>query len=119
MTKNLPYDRAQRVADEIHHIITAACYNKLSDPRLKGVEITYVKMTKDLQTARIYYHMRGLSEKEHLKAKKGLESAAGFLKKLISEEMKLRYTPAIEFFYDEAVDVEEKIDSIMSKKGGA
>lgn len=112
MTKNLPYDRARRIADEIHHIIVTACYNELSDPRLKGIEITYVKMTKDLQTARVYYYLRDSSEKERGKAKKGLESAAGFFKREIGEEMKLRYTPAIEFFYDETIDLEEKIEQV-------
>jgi len=119
MTKNLPYDRAQRVADEIHHIITSACYNNLSDPRLKGLEITYVKMTKDLQTARVFFYFQNSTDETRRKAQKGLESASGFFKKIIGDEMKLRYMPAIEYFFDETVDLQEKIEEIISKKGAA
>jgi len=116
MPKNLPYDRAQRIADEIHHIIATVCYTKLSDPRLQGLEITHVKMTKDLQTVRIYYHLRVGDDKHRRNAHKGLESASGYFKRAIADEMTLRYMPVIEYFYDETVDLEEKMENLMSKK---
>ncbi len=115
MTKNLPYDRAERVADEIHRIIISVCYNELSDPRLKNVEITTVRMTKDLQTARVYYYMQDADEDKLRNAKKGLESAAGFFKRAISNEVTLRYMPVIEFFFDETVELEKKIEQVMAK----
>lgn len=115
MTKNLPYDRAQRVADEIYRIIATSCYNELSDPRLAGLEITYVKMTKDLQIARVYYYMHDADEERHLKAKMGLESASGFFKRAIGEEMTLRFIPTLEYFFDETIDLEEKIESLKER----
>jgi ribosome-binding factor A len=115
MTKNLPYDRAQRVADEIHRIIVSACYNEISDPRIRGLEITDVTMTKDLQIARVYYYMQNANEDDLRRAKEGLESASGFFKRAIARDINLRYTPAIEFFYDETVDLEKKIDQAVAK----
>jgi ribosome-binding factor A len=116
MTRNLPYDRSDRVAEQIMRLIASACCTSLSDPRLEGLEITRVRMTKDLQTARVYYHLRRIDKQMIESAKKGLESARGFFKRIIKEEMKLRYIPDIEFFYDEVVDLEEKIDRLMTKK---
>lgn len=116
MTRHLPYDRSNRVAEQIMHIIATVCCTSLSDPRLEGVEITRVRMTKDLQTARVYYHLRQLDERVINAAKNGLESARGFFKRAIKEELELRYIPEIEFFYDEAVDLEEKIDHLMTEK---
>jgi ribosome-binding factor A len=116
MPKNLPYDRAQRVADEIHHIIATICYTELSDPRLKGLEITAVKMTKDLEIARVYYHLREHVSEKRPQVQKGLESAAGYFKRAIAKELTLRVIPTIEFFYDETVDLAETIDQLMSKK---
>lgn len=97
-------------------IIAAACCTSISDPRLEGVEITRVRMTKDLQTARVYYHLREMDKQMIEVAQRGLESARGFFKRAIKEGMELRYIPDIEFFYDEAVDLEEKIDHLMAKK---
>jgi len=117
MPKNLPYDRAQRVADEIHHIIATLCCTKLSDPRLLGLEITGVKMTKDLQIARVYYHLREGDEKRRREVQKSLESASGYFKRAIADEMTLRFMPTIEFFYDDTIDVQETIERLMSEKG--
>lgn len=116
MPKKLPYDRSRRVADEIHHIVATVCYTKLSDPRLAGLEVTKVKMTKDLQIARVYYHLREGDAARRNQAQKGLESAAGYFKKAVSEELTLRFMPTFEFFYDETVDVEETIERLLSGK---
>lgn len=112
----LPYDRAQRIADEIHHIIAMAVTTELSDPRLNGLEITRVKLTKDLKVARIYYHLRDIKKEQIESAKKGLQSAKGYLKKLVKNELDLRYMPEFEFFYDETIDLQERIDRLMSGK---
>lgn len=117
MTRNLPYDRAQRVADEIHHIIAAACYNDLSDPRLKGLEITHVMMTKDLQIARVYFYSKDSDETVRERMKTGLQSASGFFKKLIGEEMKLRYIPEMEYFFDDTIELGTKLDALVGKEG--
>ena len=116
MPKTLPYDRAQRVADEIHHIIATICYTELSNPRLKGLEITAVKMTRDLQIARVYYHLREHASDRRAQVQKGLESAVGYFKRVISKELTLRVMPTIEFFYDDTVDLADTIDQLMSKK---
>lgn len=114
MVRHLPYDRADRIADQIHQLISTACITELSDPRLSELEITRVRMTKDLKIARVYYHLRNKDEKSIQTAKKGLESAKGFLKRYVREELELRYIPELEFFYDEAVDLEEKIENLMA-----
>lgn len=114
MTRHLPYDRAQRIADQIHQIIATACITELSDPRLSGMEITRVRMTKDLKIARVYFHLREKNEERINTVKEGLESAKGFFKRQINEELELKYIPEFEYFYDEAIDLEEKIDSLMA-----
>jgi ribosome-binding factor A len=117
MTRNLPYDRAQRVADEVHHIIATVCYNEIRDPRLKGLEITHVMMTKDLKIARVYFYSKDVSEDGRLIMKKGLESATGFFKKAIGRDLKLRYMPEMEFFFDDSVELGQKLEKIMKKEG--
>jgi len=116
MSRHLPYDRSERVADQLHHIIAAACITDLNDPRLKGIEITKVRMTKDLRIARVYFHLRENGWKEIKQAIKGLRSASGFLKQKVKEEMRFRYMPEFEFFYDESIDLEEKLQSIMTSE---
>ncbi|PIU54780.1 MAG: ribosome-binding factor A [Deltaproteobacteria bacterium CG07_land_8_20_14_0_80_38_7] len=117
MAKNLPYDRSQRVADEIYHILATSCITELDDPRLKGLQISRVRITKDLRIARVYYYLRENNEQSRKIAKKGLESAARYFKDKIGKEMSLRYIPQLEFFYDDTVDIENRIEELMTGAG--
>lgn len=127
MTKNLPYDRTKRVADRIHQVVSTAVLMEISDPRIAGLTITRVKMTRDLRTVYIYYHVAEGAKadcekfKESLasakadreKFEEGLASAKGFIKKRVSDEIDLRYVPEMQFFYDDSVDLREKIESLF------
>lgn len=116
MTRVLPYDRAQRVADEIHQILSTALINEISDPRLSGVSITRVSMTKDLRIARIHYYVDGASEGQKDAARRGLGSAVGFFKRSIGDNVRLKFMPEIEFYYDDSIDFRERMDELIAGK---
>lgn len=111
--RHLPYDRSQRVADEIYRIVAEAMITGLSDPHLAGVSITRVRMTKDLRTAYCYFHLSGSTEEARREAMKALCRSRGFFKRRIGKAVPLKFMPEIEFFYDEAVDVEERIEELL------
>ncbi len=115
MKRHIPYDRSARLADQIYRIVSETCYNDLSDPRLEGVQITQVRMTKDLRTARVYFHLLDADEPRIDAAKRALMSARGFLKRAVGQEVELKYMPEFEFFYDDTADVREHIDEIFEK----
>lgn len=114
MARHLPYDRARRVADEIYRVVAEAIVTDLSDPHLAGVSITRVRMTKDLRTAYCYFHLAGSSDEARTGANKALCRSRGFLKRRIGEVVKLRFMPEIEFFYDDAVDTERRIEKLLT-----
>lgn len=111
--KNLPYDRSARVAGAIYEIISTSIVSELSDQRLKGVQITGVKMTRDLRTVRVNFHIPNADEGMKKDALKGLASCSGFFKRDINSQIKLRFMPEIEFYYDESVDEEERIEELL------
>ena len=113
MSRQLPYKRAERVAGEIYHVVAGVVLNDLTDPRLKGVQITTVRMSGDLRIARIYFHLNEGDEEKRRNALKGLASAKGFIKRRIGQHVSLRYMPEIEFFYDERMDEEERVEEIL------
>ena len=113
MSRQLPCQRAERVAGEIYHVIAGAVLNDLADPRLKGVQITAVKMTRDLRVARVYFHLSEGDEEKRRNALEGLASAKGYIKRKVGQHLSLRYMPEIEFFYDERMDEEERVEEIL------
>lgn len=113
--KNLPYNRAERVADRLFQVVSEALFNEISDPRLKGVSITRAKMTKDLRVARVFFHMDKGTPENQVLVLKGFESSKGFLKRHIAEEIQFKFMPEIEFYYDESIDVADRIDELLRR----
>ncbi len=109
----LPYRRAERVASEIMHAIAEMVTNELDDPRLAGVSITRVELSDDLRHARVFYSIIG-REQQQESAGKGLEHAAGRLKKGIGR-IGLRYVPDLLFIYDRGLEHSQRISDLLDQ----
>lgn len=114
MAKNLPYKRTDRVADNMFQILSEAFVMDISDPRLAHVSLTRVRMTDDLKIARIYFYAENMTEDAKRVAIAGLTSAKGFLKKKIAKSMDLKFTPELEFYYDDSIDLFAKIENLSN-----
>lgn len=115
MTRHLPYDRTERIADEVYRVLAQAMIADLSDPRLAGVTITRVRLTKDLRTATVYFHLKGATDATRAAALKGLMRAAGFFKRRIGEAIPLKCMPEIRYYYDERIDLEERMEELFER----
>jgi ribosome-binding factor A len=95
--------RAYRVSSLIRQELADLLLTRIKDPRLKLVTITDVKITDDLRTARVYVSVaEGRQRSASVLA--GLESAMGFLRLELGHRLDLKYTPSLQFFYDESFD---------------
>ena len=117
MKRHLPYDRATRLGDQIFQVVSQTCYSELSDPRLNGIQITQVRMTKDLRTARVYFHLPEATQEKQLNVIQAFKHAQGFLKRAVAREIEMKYVPDFEFFYDNTSDVHDRIEEIFSELG--
>jgi ribosome-binding factor A len=75
ISKNRPSHRPQRMADLIREEIATFLIKGIKNDRIGFVTITGVKMTPDLQTARVYYTAYG-SEREKLNSSEGLQESS-------------------------------------------
>jgi ribosome-binding factor A len=95
--------RPERVQEALRQEVSSIVHDELKDPRLGFITITRVALTKDLRYARIYFSVLG-TESQKKRALYGLRSAKGFIKNLISERIKLKFMPEIEFKIDDSLD---------------
>jgi ribosome-binding factor A len=107
-------NRSERVGDQILREISNLLLLKVKDPRLKGVTLTDVRMSKDLRHAYVYYSLLGEEEQKN-QAQSGFESAKGFIRKAIGERLHLRYVPNIQFRYDVSLEHGQKIDRLLEE----
>jgi ribosome-binding factor A len=107
------YQRSERVGELLTEVIADVLREDIRDPRVTAVTITAAKVTKDLRQARIYFTILGGASENKDSVLAGLKSALGFIRARIGKQLKLRFVPAIEFFYDESVDEAERIEKLL------
>lgn len=105
------YSRMQRVNSIIQHLL-ADEVEKLKDPRLGIVSITGVETAPNLRRATVYFSTLNLDDADETRA--ALESAAPRLRRILGQEVRLKYTPALEFELDQGVAGGARIDQILA-----
>lgn len=109
--------RAERVAGLIQRVVATALQRELRDPRLAHVTITEVRVTNDLQIARIYWTYLGSEGHEmgqRKRAKQALKQSVGRLRSLVGRKAGLRLTPQLEFIYDEVPEEAHEVEDVLS-----
>jgi ribosome-binding factor A len=105
--------RHERIAEEIHHEIDIMLAGELKDPRLEtSMTVTEVRVTPDLKKARIYVAIEG-TPKEQADALKGLEAAAGYIRRDIAERLRMRRYPELKFIHDHSIKEAERIEELL------
>jgi len=100
------------VADLIRGEISDIFLRRISDPRVKSLVITDVKVTGDLRLAKVFYVEQG-KDVCSPEIEAGLQNVTGFLKRELAKRIKLRYLPEILFIYDKSFAYGSRIDRLL------
>lgn len=113
--------RPERLAEQIRMDAAEILQSHIKDPRLPLVTCTRVSVTGDLKHAKLYVSVLG-SEEDQKRAMKVLTGATGYVRKLLSERLGIRWAPEIQFVYDPSVEygirLEELIRENKQREGG-
>jgi ribosome-binding factor A len=110
----MPSRRQRRVAELLHRELSTLLLLEVKDPRLAGVTITDVEVTKDLLLARIYFTVLD-SEGGGKEAQAGLDHAKGFLRSQLAERVELRFMPELVFSQDTSAQYGQRIDALLDQ----
>lgn len=106
--------RPDRVADQIRSELADLLAREVHDPGIGFVTLTRVKVTPDLQQARVLYTALG-DEKTRAASGRALERAAPFLRRKIGARLRLRRAPEIIFIYDDSIAGQDRIEQILNE----
>jgi ribosome-binding factor A len=107
-----PYKRADRVKHLIQKEVSRILQLDVKDPRVKLVTVTKVHLTSDLRDAKVFVSSLGdMAEREDMLT--GLKRATSYVRGELGRRLKLRYTPTIEFLFDDSYDKQERILSLL------
>lgn len=104
--------RTEQVAEAIKEDVSILIQRELKDPRLGFVTVTRVEVSPDLKHAKVFFSMIG-DEEARNQSLLVLKHASGFLRRELSHQLTLRYTPELHFEFDEALIQGEKIQRLL------
>ena len=104
--------------DKINALMKREISNMLQrdfhDSRFTFVTITQVVVSPDLHQARVSFTVLG-NDEEVQRTSKDLYRVRGFIRKLVGERVRLRFTPEIEFRYDKSVEYSDRIEKTIQE----
>lgn len=106
--------RQDRVAEAIRQEASIIIHDKLKDPRLGFVTITNVEVTPDLRYAKIFFSVLG-NEEAYKNTQEALDSALGFVRKLVAQRINLKFAPEIAFYEDRSTEYSVRIDEVLNE----
>ncbi|SNR88909.1 ribosome-binding factor A [Anaerovirgula multivorans] len=115
----MAYPRVSRLNEEMKKYISHIIRNDLRNPDISTLtSIVAVDVTRDLRYATVYISVLG-SGKEKTETIKALEKSAGYVRREVGKQIKVRYTPEIIFKLDESIekgiDMYHKISKMTEK----
>lgn len=107
---SIKLDRIEsNMVKEVSYILA----NEVKDQNIKFVTVTDCRVTNDLSYAKVYYTVLNMDKKAE--TAKALKNAAGFIRKQLMDRMDIRYTPELEFVFDESIEYGKKIENIIEE----
>ena len=105
--------RPDRVGEEIRHELSdLITRGGVHDPGIGFITLTRVKVSPDLQQARVFYTTMG-DEQARRETSDALERATPFFRRHIGSHLRLRRVPELEFRFDESVANQDRIEQIL------
>ena len=118
--------RPDRVGEEIRHELSdLLSRGEVHDPGIGFITLTRVKVSPDLQLARVFYTTMG-DEAAKRQTANALERATPFFRRHIGSRLRLRRVPELEFRFDQSIANQDRIEQILrdlhdeeAQRGGA
>lgn len=107
--------RIGRISTEIQKVMSHAIDYEMKDPRIaKMTSVTDVTVSADLSYCDIYFSVLG-EEWDKKQTLEGLESATGFLKNEIAQNIDIRKIPELRFHLDNSIEHGLYMDQLINK----
>ena len=106
------FSRNQRLGAQVMRTLSELLQFETKDPRLQGVSLTSVDLSRGLSVARIYFSLLDPDESPE-PAMEGLGKAAGFLRAKLGHAIKVRHVPELRFIHDDSAAHGMKISELI------
>jgi ribosome-binding factor A len=113
---NPSYPRSARLAETIRRLLGEWVEAEQAAGRLGFVTVTDVRVTGDLRHATVYWTVLG-DRNDQEAAEAALRESTGQARSFVAGQVRLRYTPTLEFHRDDLPDHSARIDQLLAEIG--
>ena len=93
-------NRTRKVGSVVHQALSQILQTSISDPRISRTTITEVELSKDMKHARVF--LTSTDSRDVLQTSVDrLNRAKSYIRHCLSDNLELKYTPALRFFVDD------------------
>jgi ribosome-binding factor A len=106
--------RTVRLGEQIRQDLTELLVRRVHDPGIGFITVTRVRVTEDLQQARVFYTT--LAEgAEAQKTARALERATPYLRRALAERLRLRRVPELSFAVDGSIANQARVEELLEQ----
>jgi len=106
--------RNQRLGNQVLRTLAELLQFDVKDPRVQGVALTSVELTRDLSVARVYWSLLD-PDADVAAALEGLERATGFLRGRLGKALKVRHVPELRFSHDDSAAEAARLSVLIDR----
>ena len=112
MDQNKPYDRIDRVNNQILDILGEILVKQIDLRHLGFVTFTKIDVSRDLRLAKVYYSVLNQKfPKDQLNIE--INKFRKPFKKYLAPELTMKHTPDLKFYYDDTFEYTEYVSLLM------
>ena len=105
--------RPDRVGDQIRQELSELLSRgEVHDPGIGFITLTRVKVSPDLQVARVYYTSLG-DEAARKQTAQALQRATAFFRRHVGSRLQLRRVPELQFEFDQSIAHQDRVEQIL------
>ena len=109
------FARSERVAQLINRHLAVILRNDVKDPRVAGLTITDVEVTRDLRQAKVFVTSMYDEEADIESVMQAVDKAGGFLRGRLANAIELRHCPNLIFVYDNSISQGARMSALIDK----
>jgi ribosome-binding factor A len=105
------FKRSERVAGTIRRELARLIQMEVKDPEVGFVGLSDVEVTRDLAHAKVFVTV--FEPDKAAGSVKALNKAAGYLRRRLGQEMRIRAVPELHFEHDASVETGQRMDDLI------
>lgn len=112
------FTRTDRLAEQIQRELASMLLTETDDPRLHGLLVSGVEVSRDLAHARVFVTIGRAadgSSDEDSAVLAAIERASGFLRHGLASRLRIRAVPALHFELDKTLDEVDRIEVLLAE----